>query len=128
MFSFMFAHEAHHRGQAILLARQLGYRLAEEVANGIWSWEELWKGCGLLPARDEEAGTGGVHRHGIVGDPGIHAAANAECNVKQVVPFFRVSDRDRSLRFYRDGLGFSMRHSWVVDDGWQEEKKRLRAR
>lgn len=47
MFSYMFAHEAHHRGQAILLARQLGYRLTDEVANGIWRWEELWRGCGF---------------------------------------------------------------------------------
>src|SRR5262245_17724494 len=36
-------------------------------------------------------------------------------NVKQAVPFFRVSDIDASLRFYVDGLGFEMANRWVVD-------------
>ncbi len=47
MFSYMFAHEAHHRGQAIMLARQLGYRLPDQAAYGIWRWEKLWKQCGF---------------------------------------------------------------------------------
>jgi len=47
MFSYMFAHEAHHRGQAIMLARQLGYRLPVHAAYGIWHWEKLWKACGF---------------------------------------------------------------------------------
>jgi uncharacterized damage-inducible protein DinB len=47
MFSYMFAHEAHHRGQAIMLARQLGYRLPDKAAYGIWRWEKLWKECGF---------------------------------------------------------------------------------
>ncbi len=47
MFSYMFAHEAHHRGQAIMLARQLGYKLPDKAANGIWRWEKLWKQCGF---------------------------------------------------------------------------------
>jgi hypothetical protein len=36
-------------------------------------------------------------------------------NVKQVVPFLRVSSMERSIRYYIDGLGFSIRHKWVVD-------------
>jgi lactoylglutathione lyase len=36
-------------------------------------------------------------------------------NVKQVVPFLRVSDMERSLRFYIDGLGFTMKNQWMVD-------------
>jgi lactoylglutathione lyase len=36
-------------------------------------------------------------------------------NVKQVVPFLRVSDMERSVRFYVDGLGFTMKHQWAVD-------------
>jgi uncharacterized damage-inducible protein DinB len=47
MFSYMFAHDAHHRGQVILLARQLGYRLPVKAAYGIWHWEKLWKACGF---------------------------------------------------------------------------------
>ncbi|HEV8267519.1 MAG TPA: VOC family protein [Thermoanaerobaculia bacterium] len=33
-------------------------------------------------------------------------------NVRQAVPFFRVQDIERSLRFYEDGLGFRMTKSW----------------
>jgi hypothetical protein len=39
MFSYMFAHEAHHRGQAIMLAHQLGYKLPDKAGQGIWRWE-----------------------------------------------------------------------------------------
>lgn len=37
-------------------------------------------------------------------------------NVKQVVPFFGIADMDRSLRFYVDGLGFTLTKKWIVDD------------
>jgi uncharacterized damage-inducible protein DinB len=47
MFSYMFAHEAHHRGQAIMLARQMGYPLSDKAAYGIWRWEKFWKECGF---------------------------------------------------------------------------------
>src|SRR5258708_522648 len=43
MFAYMFSHEAHHRGQIVMLAHQLGYRLPDEAAYGIWHWEKLWK-------------------------------------------------------------------------------------
>ena len=33
-------------------------------------------------------------------------------NVKQAVPFFWVSNMDRSLRYYVDGLGFTMTRHW----------------
>jgi uncharacterized damage-inducible protein DinB len=46
MFCYMLAHEAHHRGQVCLLAHQVGFPLPNEVANGIWNWEKLWKECG----------------------------------------------------------------------------------
>jgi uncharacterized damage-inducible protein DinB len=42
----MLAHEAHHRGQVIMLAHQLGSPLPYAVADGIWNWEKLWKECG----------------------------------------------------------------------------------
>ena len=37
-------------------------------------------------------------------------------NVKQAVPFFAVTDMDRSLRFYLEGLGFQMKNRWI-DEG-----------
>jgi lactoylglutathione lyase len=36
-------------------------------------------------------------------------------NVKAVWPFLRVSDMERSIRYYVDGVGFSIEHRWVVD-------------
>jgi uncharacterized damage-inducible protein DinB len=48
MFAYMFSHEAHHRGQILLLAHQLGYPLpAQEVMGGIWQWDKLWKQHGF---------------------------------------------------------------------------------
>ena len=47
MFGYMFAHEAHHRGQIILLAKQLGYPLPDKAAYGIWHWEKRWRECGF---------------------------------------------------------------------------------
>jgi len=42
-FAYVFSHEAHHRGQILMLAHQLGYRLPDEAAYGIWQWDKLWK-------------------------------------------------------------------------------------
>jgi len=47
MFAYMFAHEAHHRGQIIMLARQLGFPLPDDAAYGMWRWEKLWKQSGF---------------------------------------------------------------------------------
>jgi uncharacterized damage-inducible protein DinB len=46
MFAYMFMHEAHHRGQILMLAHQLGYRLLNRDP-GIWHWNKLWKEAGL---------------------------------------------------------------------------------
>ncbi len=46
MFAYMFSHEAHHRGQILMLAHQLGYRALYKTP-GIWHWEKLWKQAGL---------------------------------------------------------------------------------
>jgi uncharacterized damage-inducible protein DinB len=46
MFAYMFAHDAHHRGQILLLARQAGYPFADEAAYGIWHWETFWSALG----------------------------------------------------------------------------------
>jgi uncharacterized damage-inducible protein DinB len=46
MLCYMIAHEAHHRGQVLMLAHQLGFPLPTEVMSGIWDWQKLWKECG----------------------------------------------------------------------------------
>jgi uncharacterized damage-inducible protein DinB len=38
--SYFIAHEAHHRGQLCMLARQLGHRLPGEVTAGLWQWKK----------------------------------------------------------------------------------------
>jgi uncharacterized damage-inducible protein DinB len=46
MFAYMFSHEAHHRGQILMLAHQLSHRVLDKTP-GIWHWEKLWKQAGL---------------------------------------------------------------------------------
>jgi len=36
--SYMIAHEGHHRGQIVMIARAHGHRLPAEVTNGLWQW------------------------------------------------------------------------------------------
>jgi hypothetical protein len=57
MLCYMLAHEAHHRGQVLMLAHQLGFPLSYEVSDGIWNWERLWKECGSSggPGHDFES-------------------------------------------------------------------------
>ncbi len=38
VLAYFVAHEGHHRGQIVLVARQLGHRLPPEVTNGLWQW------------------------------------------------------------------------------------------
>jgi uncharacterized damage-inducible protein DinB len=40
VLTYFVAHEAHHRGQIVMLGRQLGYRLPAEVTNGLWLWSK----------------------------------------------------------------------------------------
>lgn len=47
MFTYMVAHDAHHRGQVCMLAHQLGFPLPIKAAYGMWCWERLWKQCGF---------------------------------------------------------------------------------
>jgi uncharacterized damage-inducible protein DinB len=51
MFCYMFSHEAHHRGQILMLAHQLGYRFPSRARGGIWWWDKLWKQQGLRSRR-----------------------------------------------------------------------------
>jgi|SRR6185437_13780405 len=39
----------------------------------------------------------------------------ASANVQQAVPFFGVTNMEASLKFYVDGLGFTMKNSWIPD-------------
>jgi uncharacterized damage-inducible protein DinB len=41
MLCYMLVHEAHHRGQACMLAHQLGFPLPGRVTSGMWNWEKL---------------------------------------------------------------------------------------
>jgi uncharacterized damage-inducible protein DinB len=40
VLAYFVAHEAHHRGQIVLVARALGYRLPSAVTNGLWQWNK----------------------------------------------------------------------------------------
>ena len=40
VLSYFVAHEAHHRGQILLVARQLGLRLPNDVVGGLWAWNK----------------------------------------------------------------------------------------
>jgi len=37
VLAYFTAHEGHHRGQIVMVARQLGFRLSE-VTDGLWQW------------------------------------------------------------------------------------------
>lgn len=39
VLTYFVAHEAHHRGQIVMAARQLGYRLPASVTGGLWQWQ-----------------------------------------------------------------------------------------
>lgn len=38
VLAYFVAHEGHHRGQLVMIARQLGQRLPPTVVNGLWQW------------------------------------------------------------------------------------------
>ena len=40
VLGYFIAHEGHHRGQIVMLARQLGHRLPAEVTGGLWQWSK----------------------------------------------------------------------------------------
>lgn len=45
----------------------------------------------------------------------MNTNSQANENLKQVVPFLRVAEMERSVRFYIDGLGFAMKHQWTPE-------------
>jgi uncharacterized damage-inducible protein DinB len=38
VLAYFVAHEGHHRGQIVLIARQLGHRLPISTTGGLWQW------------------------------------------------------------------------------------------
>lgn len=43
VLAYLVAHEGHHRGQIVMLARQTGHRLPGEVTAGLWHWSRRAK-------------------------------------------------------------------------------------
>lgn len=40
VLGYFIAHEGHHRGQIVLVARALGHRLPGQVTAGLWQWTQ----------------------------------------------------------------------------------------
>ncbi len=40
VLTYFVAHEGHHRGQIVMIARQVGHRLPIEVTGGLWHWSK----------------------------------------------------------------------------------------
>jgi uncharacterized damage-inducible protein DinB len=43
VLGYFVAHEGHHRGQIVMIARQAGHRLPAEVVDGLWAWTKRAK-------------------------------------------------------------------------------------
>jgi uncharacterized damage-inducible protein DinB len=50
--SYFVAHEGHHRGQIVMLARQMGHRLPIEITGGLWHWSRRAKEAQARRSRD----------------------------------------------------------------------------
>jgi uncharacterized damage-inducible protein DinB len=43
VLAYLVAHEGHHRGQIVMLARQAGHRLPPGITTGLWQWTKRAK-------------------------------------------------------------------------------------
>ena len=43
VLTYFVAHEGHHRGQIVMLARQLGHRLPVDISGGLWHFTKRMK-------------------------------------------------------------------------------------
>ncbi|HXA00103.1 MAG TPA: DinB family protein [Candidatus Dormibacteraeota bacterium] len=44
---YLIAHDAHHRGQIAMMARQAGHPVPAKISFGLWEWGTLSKSAGL---------------------------------------------------------------------------------
>ena len=57
VLAYLVAHEGHHRGQIVMLARQMGHRLPIEITGGLWQWSKRaneagdWNASNRITAR-----------------------------------------------------------------------------
>lgn len=47
VLTYFVAHEAHHRGQIVMLARQLGQRLPGDISGELWHWTRRMREAAL---------------------------------------------------------------------------------
>ncbi|HEV8456010.1 MAG TPA: DinB family protein [Gemmatimonadales bacterium] len=52
VLGYFIAHEGHHRGQIVLVARALGLRLPAEVTAGLWQWSQRAAEAGATAQTD----------------------------------------------------------------------------
>ena len=44
---YLISHDAHHRGQITMLARQVGHSVSQQTGFALWEWGTLWRECGF---------------------------------------------------------------------------------
>lgn len=52
--AYLVAHEAHHRGLAIVAMRIAGHKIPQEVIYGQWDWGKTWSARGRGPQREDD--------------------------------------------------------------------------